>query len=447
MAVADVIHQLTAPFGLLQSQDYGLVLLEALISAILIFFALSPDWKRIVFKATTDVDIATTSDIPGNPHVIDFSMISALRTLPEPNNFNMVLTKVPYEREVIIEGYMPPARMFSVSAYKQGGSVPESLKLANGFNQTRHQHPVRILLTKKPEQYKDSKEFDLVVFTHDWKCGMVCIRNYLVPSGTTVFTPRLLYKDTGEVFRPPRKLVAGPTNLHIHYGPYLTHQVFLVAIHLLVIFGVNAVLLPVPKFYPTNVLVTLGAFLLVRGIYALLYAIGKRRINEVFLKGSPDFNNTIKLVDVEGKAHDSSPSKLHRYYSLRYDVQPGQELKLHFRIQEQAQDYWSFICYDEYGLPLPNYVYDENAIREEIRADGSYTVTLYLVNRGQSGPLVDHAYEAAGKRNEIDVSSSPRGNVLYRLVHPVDEASVQASRPQIDHVRAIELANDSKKRA
>eukprot|EP01037_Dinobryon_pediforme_P041928 gene41928-51977_t len=210
---------------------------------------------------------------------------------------------------------------------------------------------------------------------------MVCIRNYLVPSGTTVFAPRLLYKDTGAVFRPPRKLVAGPTNLHIHYGSYLAHQLFLVAIHLLVLFGVNAVLLPVPKFCPMNVLVTLGTFLLVRGIYALLYAIGKRRINEVFLKGSPDFNNTIKLVDVEGKAHDSSPSKLHRYYSLRYDVRPGQELKLHFRIQEQAQDYWSFICYDEYGLPLPNYVYDENAIREDIRADGSYTVTLYLVNR------------------------------------------------------------------
>jgi hypothetical protein len=119
----------------------------------------------------------------------------------------MAITKVPYDKEVVIEGYMPPARMFSISAYNQGGSVPESLKMENKFKQTHQQQFYRILLTKTPEKYKDSNEYDLIVFTHDWKRGMLCIRNYLVPPGTTVFTPRLLWKDTGVEFRPPRKVL------------------------------------------------------------------------------------------------------------------------------------------------------------------------------------------------------------------------------------------------
>jgi hypothetical protein len=151
----------------------------------------------------------------------------------------------------------------------------------------------------------------------------------------------------------------------------------------------------------------------------------------------------VKLVDVEGKAHDSSPSKLHRYYLMRYDVPVGQELKIQFQVNDNHQDYWSFVCYSLYGIPLANMVYDENVIRENEKIDGSYTVTLYLSNRGKH-LATNAAFHGFGRRNEIDVSSSPRGNVLNRIVHPKDEAFVAAAKPQILGLQPIDDMSEKK---
>jgi hypothetical protein len=316
--------------------------------------------------------------------------------------------------------------------------------MENKFKQTHQQQFYRILLTKTPEKYKDSNEYDLIVFTHDWKRGMLCIRNYLVPPGTTVFTPRLLWKDTGVEFRPPRKVVAGPTNLHVNMGPQTARQSATIITHLLSFWAFNLfVWKNAPtKFWPASAVFTLATFIVLRVIYWLLYCVGQRRVNEAFHRGTPKLH-TVKLVDVEGKAHDSSPSKLHRYYLMRYDVPVGQELKIQFQVNDNHQDYWSFVCYSLYGIPLANMVYDENVIRENEKIDGSYTVTLYLSNRGKH-LATNAAFHGFGRRNEIDVSSSPRGNVLNRIVHPKDEAFVAAAKPQILGLQPIDDMSEKK---
>lgn len=45
----------------------------------------------LVFKSSFFHPVVT-SDIPGNPHAFDNSLISCMRTLPEPSNFNVVWT-------------------------------------------------------------------------------------------------------------------------------------------------------------------------------------------------------------------------------------------------------------------------------------------------------------------------------------------------------------------
>lgn len=424
------------------------ICLESILLAVACFVSLAPDWMRVLCKTFTAQDEATTSDIPGNPHVMDFTMISALRTLPEPNNFNMVLTKVPYNRgELIIEGYMPPARMFSVSAYKAGSSVPESEKLTNNFSSLHKSHYYRVLLTKTPEKYSSDKEgFDIVLPTHDWTHGMVVVRNYLVPSGMAVFTPLIRDRKTSEIIRKPTRVVSGAPNLHYMLRDTLIESSGRVLSTFLLATGINYAFLRCCAleylFWPSTILLATSTTFLVSFIFFLLYQIGKRRIEEIFHKGTPEYH-TVKLVDVENKAHDSAPSKLHRYYMTRYNVPEGYELVVKFSIQKSGQEYWSWVCYNEFGLPLPNMVFDETAIHDPDSTEHVHHITLYLAHRGHSSIKTNAsqllpAFHGQGRRNEIDVSLAPKGNVLYRLVHPVNDEVVAFAKPTVVGLRKLE---------
>lgn len=422
------VSEVVAPFLATTRSELVVVVIEAVCVAVLLFFYLAPLWKRLIFKNVESFNADVCSDIPGNPHVFDFSVISALRTLPEPNNCNMIWTKIPFDRDVIIQGYMPPARMCSVSLYNAGGSVPQSEALTNPFYDNFERKYYRVLMTKNPDQ-AGSDKFDSVVFTKDWKEGMVVVRNYLIPPGTVSYSPEIVDRATGKVLRESQLLIAGAANIHINDN--LSERVLVISLHVLAVWALNIFLFSksLNRFWQLNLLFAGLTFIFIRAIYSLLYQIGKRRVAEIFHNGIPS-PHTFKLVDVENKSHDSAPSRLHRYFVMRYDLSVGSQLKMEMRVKPELQDYWSCVVYDEYGIPLPNLLFDLNAKRTNI-AEDSYGVEFSLVNRGKSGPFALAGAEAMGTQNEIDIAASPKGYILLRFVHPKDEATTAYSTPKV----------------
>lgn len=437
----DPVREVAAPFLLITRFEFLVVTLEAVLIALALFFYLAPLWKRLVFRSVDSFHADVCSEIPGNPHVFDFTAISALCTLPEPNSFNMILTKVPFDRDVVIQGYMPPARMCSISLYNAGGSVPQSDSLTNPFSTNFERKYYRVLATKFPGQ-AESETFDAVVSTRDWKEGKVVVRNYLIPPGTVAYSPEIIDRATGGILRKSQRLIAGAANLHINDN--LSEKVLVIGLHVVTIWALNTFLFfrSLDRFWQLNLLFAGLTWAFTRAIYSALYFMGKRRVAQIFLKGNPSLH-TFGLIDVENKSHDSAPSRLHRYFAMRYDLPVGTQLKMEIRVKPENQDYWGCVVYDEYGIPLPNLLFDMNAKRTDVTEDG-YKVEFSLANLGKTGPYILASAEAIGTQNEIDIAASPKGYILFRLVHPKDEAAVAYSTPRVIGLQHLST-NDRKK--
>ena len=65
-------------------------------------FAIVPMLFRVLTKRFQLMHRSVVSDIPGNIHAFDDSMISLFRTLPELSNFNIVWTNLPLHEPLIL---------------------------------------------------------------------------------------------------------------------------------------------------------------------------------------------------------------------------------------------------------------------------------------------------------------------------------------------------------
>lgn len=418
----------------LSAIEWRLIAIEAVAVGTVIFFSVAPIFWRLLFRKFEGNHTHITSDIPGNPHVFDFGIISAMRTLPEPNNFNLVWTRVPLSEDLIVRGQLPPSRMSSLSVYGEGGTVPESKELPQQFKQQYRPQTLCAKLTKTTsnDDDKDSK-YNAIINTKDWQHGMVVIRNYVVPPGTAVYTPEIVRVRDNKIIRCSEKLVAGAPNLHLAQSWFYDSvkvSVPIISAVLVNTFFFSSLVEHI-KWQIINPLVAILALFVTRIIYASVYFIGRLRIRRTYTEHCPQPNEIFE-VDMENSAKNSQPSKLHKYFVMRYEVPLGQELSIQAKIKHAGQKYWSLVVYDLYGLPLPQMIYDDNANRSNI-TDEQYNIDIRLVNQPFQGAIKD----CREGISELDVSSAPSGYILFRLVHPVDEQITQYSKPVAKGLTAI----------
>ena len=123
-----------------------------------------------------------SSDIPGNPHMFDACIISMMRTLPEPSNFNLIWTNVPFAEPLILRGTFCKSRFNSLSIY--GSNMcdpPNSLDLAD-IN-ANPDGSFELTISRDPTAESSNN-----ICSNDWAGGFISMRNYLVPPGTGIAT-------------------------------------------------------------------------------------------------------------------------------------------------------------------------------------------------------------------------------------------------------------------
>jgi len=359
-----------------------------------------------------------TSDIPGNPHVFDFSVISLMRTLPEPSNTNIVWTRVPLKEPILIRGRLPPACINSLSIYGAAGStgLPNSIELNGNINKELNEFEVEI--TNTTEITKENSE-KVVLDSRNWEYGFCAMRNYLVPPGTAIYTPEIIRKSDSKVLRTSQRIIAGPTHLQMRtldVSSLLNLLIFHASLWLF-----NSLLdirYDSSNILVSNAIISFSSILLSYLFRVFMFELGRKGLLKLTQK---EKLNTFVHQSLEAGAEGSQPSKLHQYWLMRFDIPKGESLSIVGQIHTKNQKYWSVVIYDEYGLPLSQYQHHENTNKMFISScdtkEEEYQYDIRLVNS-----KVKHLCNMNGV-TEIDITEETRGigYVLFRLVHP-DEA-------------------------
>lgn len=312
----------------------------------------------------------------------------------------------------------------------------------------------------------DSNDTSLnkIVYPKSWKKGFIAMRNYVIPPGSKIKTPQLS-SSTNDIIRPHHILVAGPTALlgkdYIPQGRVILLNCF--AYVVTYILG-----------HPNKISIYLISFGLLIGylLYRCLFLIGKKGISKLFATLTQQ-TNVFAFGDMKTASKVSQPSQEHRYWMMKYDTMASSsssskcDVVICSTIDTQLQKYWSVVVYDIYGIPLPNYVYDGNVLGNSqyssdhatsmldpsISRPTKYNIRIRLTP-SSSGSFVKGERDASGSDRsnvkngsknsagegvlqsaltcynvDIDVSSSPVGYVLFRLVHPFSDAAEKYSCP------------------
>lgn len=375
-----------------------------------------PILGTLLLKKWQKMHQRVTSDIPGNPHAFDDSIVSLFCTLPEPSNFNIVWTGLPLEEDLMLVGTLPSARCNSFSLYGSGSTAAPSSIDAKECTVKDDDRRVALQITRD----ETCQEAHLMV-KNEWRSGFLAMRNYLVPPGTKVITPKIIRTRDGTVVRESQALYAGPGAVsgdahHLWQGILLFNTAYF------------ALLVTVLQFtIPESLFVLIGCGYVAYFIRRSLFRMGKKRLGDFCTKFTPE-KNVFVYADHTAGSSISQPSLLHHYWIMKYDVPSLHAAVMNVTIRPSWQKYWSFVVYDEFGLPLSQYVYDGNYSHDSTK---EYDVRVELCNSANA---------ASTGANAIDVSSSPKGYVLFRLVHVTDDRAVELTRP---HVSEIVPCSDS----
>lgn len=328
------------------------------------------------------------------------------------------------------------------------------------------------------------------------------MRNYLVPAGTAVKvkwkvfrvfllifallqTPEIIRLSDGAVIRPSQVVIAGPASSQSSANQEAVRVgCRVIAIHLLVllflcthhhllpaVFSLSPLSPPSPSPSPRSSSLPPPPNLILRqfltvsglalavcaGLFNLCYLLGALSLRRLAHEICPQ-PNSFELTTLEQRSKGSQPSRLHTYFFMRYDLSSPNvnALRVSFVVDPTLQKYWSMVVYDRYGLPLPQYVNDENALRrwsrsedgEETKEVGrgggggvkSYEVVIDLVaaRRVQSNGTVSEGDDLKNV-NEVDVGAVPCGYAVFRLVHPVSEDAARVSAPHCKEKRLFAM--------
>jgi hypothetical protein len=405
-----------------------------------------PMFFRLLFRKFSFVHSDITSDIPGNPHCFNLLVISMFQTLPEPNNFNLVWTRVPISEDILVKGRIPPSRVSSLSVYGEGSdNVPRTIELYP--NVDARNRLFEVIITKNPSAYAGQANKLIINCEKGWTHAMVVMRNYLVPPGYECYTPEIsLVNDPSSVIRCHQQLVSGAPNLHLNKSD-TCHRIMNFVTFNCFIWLINGIFSnclfskdSINNMFQNNILISMAGLIVCYLFHSFLYCLAKKRL-KTFVKQFIHVNEENKLVltVLTESSKVSQPSKLHKYWIMKYNLATNsrgnkgnkegsddQEVSIQGKINTKYQKYWSCVIYDEYGIPLPQFVYDETVHRiplSSTKDEEVYTYDIRLKKHGLvSSSLTDNT-------TSIDCSKSLKGYVLFRLVHPLDDAAVQFSSP------------------
>eukprot|EP01031_Cornospumella_fuschlensis_P026150 gene26150-31579_t len=413
----------------------------AVLAAIISLFILVPMLLRLLPFKNLPIHQYVTSDIPGNPHVFDFSIISLLRTMPEPNNFNLVWTKVPLKEPLLMSGPLPPGRFSSASVYGGLGAVPESTELAEDPSNPGY---FKLVVLRKSSDTPSNlpkitgKIHKLVIEDEKAEVGMVVMRNYLVPPGTLIYTPEIKTISNNAIVRHTQRLVAGAASVHLQQPYWFTSFTQLGALHLLgwglLWLGQGLGVVGGEEGCVVHGVFSIVAAALTWLLYISLYIIGKRRMKALGEQMSPH-PNKLTLCDLETSAKGSQPSKIHKYFFMRYSIPRDMELRVQSSIHTQQQVYWSCVAYDLYGVCYPQFVYDLNASKTWSSAN-VYDVDIRMVHKASS-PFGGKVSRKGVTEMEVGWGTgwaagkggNQEGYVLFRLNHPTTAEATKFSQP------------------
>lgn len=258
------------------------------------------------------------------------------------------------------------------------------------------------------------------------------MRNYLVPPGTCVVTPEIIRVSDGKVIRSSNSLVSGPCSLDMRMSKWAISALRCLAVNVAAVVF-NATLLNNVLSALNIAAILLSSLVVGLLIYNLCFIFGRKRLQQLTQDICHGKNN-FYYASLEQGSKTSQPSKLHKYWIMCHAIPPGHEVAVRVKINPYLQKYWSLVVYDPFGLPLPQYVYDDNAfktddvgLQKSAAEENVYHVDIRLRNGGSVGGGASLGSEVDA--NVVDVSASPVGYVLFRVNHPVDESVVDFSAP------------------
>ncbi len=349
-----------------------------------------------------------------------------LITIPEPSNTNFIWTKVPLQETLIMRGRIPPACISSLTIYGPPNSyaLPNSTELQPNINEEFQNFELEI--SHNESSVPNAQDVKIILDSRDWEYGMLVMRNYLVTPGTAMYTPEIIRKSDHKVLRTAQKIISGPA--HLQLQPFddskVTHLINLHGI----VWLINAICFHSPDYMLTsNILLSCSTIVVVHLLRQLFFLIGKKRLKKALeCLQKP---NQFKHTSFELVSKDFQPSKFHQYWVMRLDIPKHRSLSITGKIHRGNQKYWSVVVYDEYGIPLSQYQHHDNTYKTYTSDDQQeYTYDIRLTNAKVSGPNNEQGM------TEIDVSMVGKGCVLFRIVHPVQDRSMdilEYSRPQV----------------
>jgi len=253
---------------------------------------------------------------------------------------------------------------------------------------------------------------------------MVVIRCFLAPPGSTWRTP-CVYANLTDAARSVNswnfndtERVAGATAIsRAKTGPVsrLSTSVKL-----------NCAALAIFPSYSASLLMGAVGGILIR----------RRLLNKVSIKMKGLLTGVRKLVpnvDMSMPAARASlgGSAKHSYFTALYDCTDGKEVEVEgvmkfnkgqvgYRPGEEQFRYASVTAYEFNSLPLPQYYDDTTLVSSREENGKTYFKVKLTTTPSRKGGI-----------NEMDVSASPQGVIVVRLVYPVDAGVMEECKPSI----------------
>ena len=398
---------------------------------------------KMIFRKHQFLHRAVTSDIPGNPHAFDDCIISLMRTLPEPANFNVCFTGMDLAQPFRMEGALPPATINSLSVYSRTTPDPpvtldlSTVKLAPGkrFNvilaPAAISESAALKALRQPQGIENEGEVALLSYPDHWEGGFIAMRNYAVQNGTRVLTPTVFSAFDGTVLRPPASLVAGLTAAK---GLGLDKILRVVLFNTFCFF----------QWKTDNDWPVLQRQLLVGGLlagycfYNLLFLLGKRGLFSHISKICPHMHEFNRPDDGEA-SKVSQPSKEHRYWLMRYDLTSpgltGSDVMVKVPMRSDGQKYWSLTLYDSYGLPLPQFVNMYNTTCSPTDKK-EFDISIRLTMNPKEATITKNGVSSSAQAT-VDVTHAPVGYAIFRIVHPMLPTTDALSVPVASLAQAL----------
>ncbi|TFJ82284.1 hypothetical protein NSK_006404 [Nannochloropsis salina CCMP1776] len=433
------------------------------VGATIIFFPLLLRFPPILRKIRT-LHTTPLSDVPGCPEHYDEAFTSALFTLPDPNNYLSVYSYIPLDEGVRFRHpRMPVCRYFSLSLY------------AGLFDPVQDQVPPSLcdmdLVYNLDESFDvaicDEEERPADISPANWlprhgvRDGLLVVRRYGTLPGQRLDMPSFhsMGPSTPKELKPAHHSFSGP-----HYAEKAPSHRFQRLLRVLAYLGsVACALLLAGRWSAaeiTAVLLVAGAMPAI--LLHLLYARGRRKAKRVLSDRAYKVN---EFTDPpEARVYDADSPKAHpnhKYFSCPFDARKG-DLLITGRIFPGKQRMWTFVVYDECGLPQYQHFTDET-----LRTSPGAKPHLPGAGRGRKGTeeprALDGGKELAGlayrlvlttdmrrhsgrEENVVDVSRIPQGLVLLRLIYPETREVFERSKPSVT-VLCTEDARGHRKQA